>query len=125
MMRNFEQKKGWKNIMRSKPALIFLGAVVLFFAWSVLGFWNKMKDTGNNEKIAADKVASLEAQKQKYLSDINSLNTDAGKEKFIRENYGLAKDGEDMIVVVDDKNSTEPQKSLSAGFFSFFTNLFK
>ena len=73
-----------------------------------------------------DKIAALQQQKDKLSSDINSLNTDEGKEKVFRENFGLAKDGEDMTVVVEDNNPSQtPPQSPAAGFFSFLKNLFK
>ena len=105
--------------------MVIFGVFILFFAWSVLGFWNKMAETGKNKKIAEDKVAALEKQKEKLTSDISSLKTDQGKEKIFRENYGLAKEGEDMIVVVDDKNAPAAPEPNSGGFWGFLKNLFK
>jgi uncharacterized protein YpmB len=125
-MRNLDQKRMWGKILQSKPVLIFLGILILVFAWSVLGFWNKMQETGRNRKNVEDKIAELKEQKDKLSSDIDSLNTLEGKEKFFRENIGLVKEGEDMIVVVEDQNPPENTKNkASSGFFSFFTNLFK
>src|SRR6185369_1185261 len=100
-----------------------LGVFILIFAWNILGFWNKMRETSRNEKIAAQKVADLQQQKEKLSSDIDSLKTEEGKEKVFRENYGLAKEGEGVIIVVDDKNAAAAGKAKSSGgFFSFFTN---
>ena len=124
-MRNFQQKKRGRHILESKPFLIILGIIVLFFAWNVLGFWNKMAETSKNRKIAEGKVVELEQQKEKLSSDINTLKTDQGKEKFFRENLGLAKEGEDTIVVVDDKNKPASPTHTSSGFFGFLKNLFK
>jgi hypothetical protein len=84
-----------------------------------------MQETDKNKKIIEDKVASLEQQKTKLSSDIDSLKTDQGKEKIFRENLGLAKEGEGEIVIVEDKNlSTAPVKP-SSGFWSFLKNIFK
>lgn len=125
-MRNFQQKRIWKNIIQSKPVLAILGIVILFFAWNILGLWNKMQETSKNKKIIEDKVAELQQRKNSLTSDINSLKTDQGKEKFFRENLGLAKEGEGEIVVVEDKNLPPgPEKPVSSGFFSFFKNWFK
>ena len=125
-MRNFQHKRGWGNILQSKPVLVLLGVFILFFAWSVFGFWNKMEETSKNKKIAEEKVAELGQQKDKLTADINSLNTDEGKEKVFRENYGLVKTGEDETVVVEDKNpSAVPQANPSSNFLSFLKNLFK
>lgn len=105
--------------MQSKPVLILLGIVILIFAWSVLGFWNKMEQTSKNKKIVEAKVAELKQQKIKLSADINSLNTVEGKEKFFRENFGLAKEGEGMIVVVEDRNPSQDPETTSPNFFSF------
>ncbi|MFA5778355.1 MAG: septum formation initiator family protein [Candidatus Paceibacterota bacterium] len=124
-MRNFQQKSSWRKIAESKPVLIVLGVLILFFAWSVFGFWNKMKETSKNKEMTEDKISALKQQKEKLVLDIESLNTDEGKEKFFRENFGLVKEGEDVIVVVEDKNQSLSPASNSGGFFSFFMNWFK
>ena len=124
-MRNLQQKNGWRKILHSKPVLTVFAILILFFAYNILGFWNKMQETEKNKKIVEDKIITLEQQKEKLSSGINSLNTDEGKEKLFRENLGLAKDGEDTIVIVDDKNPLPALKPASSGFFSFLKNLFK
>ena len=111
--------------MRSKPILIFLSILLLFFVWGVVGFWNKMKETSLNKAIIENKVAELEQKKEKLTTDINNLKTDQGKEASIREKFGLAKEGEGLIVVVDDKNKQETKDTSSGGFFSFIKNMFK
>lgn len=85
-----------------------------------------MQETAKNKQIIEDKVAALEQQKAKLGTDIQSLQTDQGKEKVFRENFGLAKDGEDMIVIVDDKSQPAAgPNSNSSGFFGFLKGWFK
>ena len=124
-MRNFKQQRVWRDIFQSKPFLIFLGIIILLFSWSVFSFWNKMQDTEKNKKIVEDKITALEQQKDKLTSDINSLNTDQGKERVFRENFGLAKTGESEIVILDDNNSPSTSTPPSSGFWGFLKNLFK
>ncbi len=124
-MRNFQEKRGWRNIVQSKPFLILFGIVILFFSWNVFVFWNKMQETVKNKKIVEDKIALLEKQKEEISFEINSLNTVEGKEKFFRENLGLVKEGEDVTIVVEDKNPPAISKPASSGFWSFLKNLFK
>ena len=119
-MRNFQEKKSWRRIVQSKPVLIFFSIVILFFSWNVFGLWNKMQETVKNKKMIEDKVALLKQQKEDISFEINSLNTVDGKEKFFRENLGLVKDGEDMTVIVEDKNPPEVPTEDSSSFFSFF-----
>ena len=117
-MRNFQKKRGWKNIAQSKPVLVFLAVLVLFFAWQVLGFMRKMQVTVENRKIAEDKVAQLEKEKEKLSADIAKLKTDQGVEESIRDKFGLVKEGEEVIVVIEDKDQPKAPKQESSGFFS-------
>lgn len=124
-MRNFERKATWRKIVESKPVLIFLGVLILIFTWSVLRFWNKMEETGRNKKMTEDKVTALREKKENLLMDIESLNTEEGKEEFFRENYGLAKEGEQMIVVVEEKKAAEQIEENPGKIFGFFKRWFK
>ena len=124
-MRSFQQKRGFRNILHSKPVLIFFGILLLVFAWGVIGFMSKMSLTRENRKITESKVAQLEQQKEKLSSDIAKLKTEKGMEESIREKFGLVKEGEGVIVIVEDKNEPKVEDKPKGGFFSFFRNLFK
>jgi len=105
---------------------MFFGIVIIFFFFNMFGLVSKMKDTIKNKKIVEDKITELEKSKEKLNSDIDSLKTDEGVEKNIREKFGLAKEGENMIMIIDDKNQTiveeEPNDSV---FWGWLKNLFK
>ena len=123
-MRNFQHKRGWKNILESWPVLGLLGVLLFFFAWGVVSFFNKMEITSENAKIAQDKMTELQQQKEKLSTDISNLKTQSGVEASIREKFGLAKDGEGEIVVVDDQTPATTSQSTSGGFWNFIKNLF-
>jgi cell division protein FtsB len=125
MVRNFQQKKGWRHIIQSKPVLILFGILILFFAYNVLGLWGKMQETEKNKKIAEDKITQLEQQKVNLTSEIDSLNTNEGKEKLFRENFGLVKNGEDLTIIVQDPNPPPATTPPPTGFFSWLKGLFK
>ena len=124
-MKNFQRKRGFRNILYSKPVLVLLGILVLVFAWGMIGFWGKMRATAENREMSENKVLQLQKEKEKLSSDIAKLNTESGVEESIREKFGLAKEGEGVIVVVDDKSTVEVPQKDSGGFWSFLKNLFK
>ena len=125
-MRNFQRQKVWKSFVESRPVLVLLGIIILLFAWNIWGLWGRMQETERNKKSAEDKISSLELQKQDLSTEINNLQTEQGKEKVFRENFGLAKTGENEIVILDDKNpAPAPAPSQSSGFMSFLKGLFK
>lgn len=125
-MRNFQKSGRLKHLMQSKLFLIFLGIVILAFFYSMFGFVIKMGETSKNRKIVEDKIIELEKSKEKLNSDINELKTDKGIEENIREKFGLAKEGENMILVIDDKNAPAiTEEEDSEGFFSWLKGLFQ
>ncbi len=127
-MRNFQQKRNnrkWANLLQSKPVLALLSIGVFLFAWGVVSFLSKMDETSQNREIAERKTTELLEQKQDLTAKIAKLNTESGVEESIRDKFGLVKDGEQVIVVVDDKNPPKAEDSSSHGFFGFFKNLFK
>ncbi len=124
-MRNFQQKKGWRDIIESWPVIIFLGVLLLFFAWGVVGFMGKMSATSENREIAENKLLELETKKERLTTEIAKLETEGGVEENIREKFGLGKEGEGLIVVVDDKNKVEVVEEEKSWLPAWLTNLFK
>lgn len=126
MSRNLKENRRWVNLLQSKPVLVFLGILLLVSAWSIVGFLGKMEETKKNKKMAEEKVAELEQSKLKLEADINKLETDRGVEEVLREDFGMAKEGEGLIVVVDeDPSKQKTEDKMPGGFMSFFKNLFK
>jgi hypothetical protein len=112
--------------MQSKPVLALLAATVLVFAWSVIGLLGKMQETIKNNKTTAEKIEELQEAKANLSLDIDKLETDKGKEESIREKFGWAKEGEEIIVVVEDNSSPlEEKEQEPGGFWNFLKNLFK
>ena len=124
-MRNFQHQRGWKNILESWPVLGFLAILLLFFAWGIIGFFNKMEITRENTKISQDKLTELQQQKETLSKDIFNLKSTSGVEASIREKFGLAKDGEGEIVIIDDKTPAPTPTNKSSGLWGFLTNWFK
>ena len=124
-MRSFQRKRGLRDIIHSRPILAVLGLVALFFAWGVIGFMSKAQITRENRQIAENKIAELEEKRERLSLEIAKLKTESGIEENIREKFGLAKEGEGLIVVVENQSEKEAEESQSGGFLSFLKNLFK
>ena len=125
-MGNFQEKNKVKSILYYRPFLFVFAFILIFFIWGVVRFLVKMNETEKNRKIAQMKVEELQKSREKLVTDIDNLKTDKGLEENIREKFGLAKEGEGLIVVVDDKKNLDEQKDTEGNWLSsFFGNLFK
>lgn len=111
--------------MRSRPVLALLSILVAFFAWGVISLLSKMTTTINNRRIVENKVAKLQKEKEKLSVDIARLQTADGVESSIREKFGLAKEGENLIIVTEEQDPVANTADQSSGFLSSFWNWFK
>jgi len=124
-MKKFQNKKHYKKIMQSKHVLIVLGVCLIFFIFNIIQLTNKAIETRKNRNIAQNKINQFQQQKNDLEYKIQKLNTEKGMEENIRERFGLAKEGEGVVIIVEDKNKIENKEiENDKGFFSFLKNLF-
>jgi hypothetical protein len=125
-MKKFQSKKRYKKIIQSKPVLIILGISLIFFIWNIIKLTEKAIETKKNRDIARNKIIELQKQKSELELKIQKFNTEKGLEENIREKFGFAREGEGMILVIDDQNkSNNTETENKNSFFNFLKNLFK
>jgi cell division protein FtsB len=118
-MGNFQGQKNKRKFWHTWPILLILFLFLVFFIYGVVTLFGKMMETSKNKKIAEEKLENLERRKEKLLVDIEELSNDKGKERIFRENYGFAREGEGVVVIVDEKlNDTEEIEPKNKGFFN-------
>lgn len=120
------QVKNKKRKLIHKVSFLFFGFILLIiFIVGVFSLFFKMQDTIENKQLAEQKLKSLEERKDKLLLDIDGLTTEKGKEKIFRENYGFAREGEGIVVIVEDKNKTIVNEPTKRSFKTRFLDLFR
>jgi cell division protein FtsB len=123
-MRDFQERGKIRRLLESRPILILLAGILLFSLWNVFGFWRKMSETEKNRQIAEEKATELEANKAHLESEIQKLESKRGVEEVLREDYGLSREGEGVIVIVEDQNKADKEED-EKGFWAWWKNLFK
>lgn len=107
-MREFQDRRRVKKLLHSRYALAVLVIAILILSRAVWGIYVKYEKS----KILAEKSQAdllvLEARENTLTRSINALGTEEGREKELRDRFGVVKEGEKMIILVDD---SEPVKS--------------
>ncbi len=85
--------------------LIILIALLIRPTWKI---FEKSRESKENLKKAQTELAQLESRKQQLASDVAYLKTEHGRDQEIRNKFGVARDGETMIVIVRDNNEYKP-----------------
>lgn len=92
-------------MMYSRGMLIGLGIIVLFLGnatWSVYKKWGEAKE---NRKLDESALTALAAREKHLSAENKRLGSDRGVEEELRKRFGVAKDGEEVFIVVNPKSS--------------------
>ncbi len=126
-MRKFIPKQRWQNVVFSKFTAILMIIVLFFTGNATWNMYKKYTESKMNKINTLSKLSELEKRKSVLLDDINRLDTDRGIEEELRKNFSIVKDGEELIVIIDNpelKKDTKVSES-TYGFWSKILNLFK
>ncbi len=103
-MRQFEKKQKTakiKDIIFSVPFIVILGVACALSINATWDVYKKVCDTEKNVVAVTEKYDELKIRESELTEKIESLETPLGVETEIREKFGLVKEGEEMIVIVD------------------------
>jgi cell division protein FtsB len=87
-----------------------LTLLVLWLLWLVWGIARKEEVARHAVRDTRAELATLKERQRVLEGNLNELDTQRGKEATLRETYGVAKPGEEVIIVVAPKNATTTPK---------------
>lgn len=123
-MHDFQKKKRIRKIMYSPITLTILAILFAILTSGVWGVYNKMKLSIKNLEKEETEKAKLESRKANLATSIEYLKTEQGIENEIRTKFRAVKDGEKIVVIVEDKDSTTTQIDTSTSSKSLLYRIF-
>ena len=104
-MLEFQERKKIRRILYSKWVFAALIVALFFMTRAALGVYEKYNDSGENLRVASDDLNSLENRQNTLQSEIGKLSTTRGMEEEIRDTFQVAKDGEQVAIIVQPTSS--------------------
>lgn len=125
-MKEFQKQPKKRSILHSPLALLVFAFFLIVFLFNTAGLIRKNHETAQNKARAVAENEKLLKQKEEISKDIDNLSDPKYTEEIIREKFGAVKEGEGVVIVVDDTTNAETAVAASAqgGFWNFFKNLF-
>lgn len=106
--KNQHQKQGIREYLIATGLFI----VVCFLAWAVWGIAQKQEIARNAMNERKAELAQLEARRDAFAANLDELSTIRGQEATLRQNHGVAKAGEEVIIVVpNEEEDVQPHLS--------------
>ncbi|MCR4283724.1 MAG: septum formation initiator family protein [Parcubacteria group bacterium] len=122
-MREFQQRRILRRLMYSNVSIFFLLVIFIFFIFSIADVYNKSREAIKKNEEVSSELNDIKSKKDYFEAEIDRLNTNAGIEDELRDKFQIAKPGERVIIIVDDKKDDSedatPRKSLN-----WFWNIF-
>lgn len=123
-MAEFRNRKKVSNFLHSTPVIIVLFGIAILFAINIVDIAKKGIETERNKDIAYAKVEDLKEKQLRLEADIARLDTPEGAEDAVRDKFRVVKEGEGLIVILDDKNAAQSVPEERQGIWAFLRNLF-
>jgi len=102
----------------------FLACIVFVLIWAVFGIARKEEIARTAVDARKAELTVLEERKAVFEGNMNELSTGRGQEATLRQNHGVAKAGEEVIIVVPPKEDGLdphiPWYTRALGWFGFW-----
>jgi len=123
-MRDFQQKRKLSKFIYSPKLILILVIIAVIVVRGAWGVYKKERESRANFKLAQSQYIEKEKMESELTAKIERLNTDSGIEEEIRQNFGVVKPGEEVVLIVEEKNKTTTEDGTKQSFWSKFKSGF-
>jgi cell division protein FtsB len=92
---------------------------------AVLSAYEKYQKSKTIRDQSEKEFVNLEQRRVTLENKVEILETDQGKEREIREKFGFVKEGEKVIVLIEEPKSTTSNSFEKKSLWGRFSDLFK
>lgn len=118
-MKRLRERQKVKRRIYSRSVQVLLLVVFLFLANSTWQIYKKNQEARNELLKAKEELALLEANSAEIVQKIKDLQSERGRDREIREKFGVAREGEDALVILRPKSiATTTAKEPTRSFWS-------
>ncbi|OGG41609.1 hypothetical protein A2837_00440 [Candidatus Kaiserbacteria bacterium RIFCSPHIGHO2_01_FULL_46_22] len=103
------KKSWWQQIVRSPIAIIFLLGLSIMFAFAVHDRYVVERDMADRRAKSEAELERETDRRSELEKKVEKLNSEQGIESEIRKNFDVAREGETVVVLVEeDRSMIEP-----------------
>lgn len=127
MERRIRKERFLSKIVRSPLSYLALFILLVIFSYSAINTYNKSKIAKEKTRQVEEELRKLKEQELGLSESINDMNTPFGVEKSLREKFGIIKQGEESIIIIDPPENiseTNIQEEEKTGIFGFLKSMF-
>lgn len=124
-MFDFHEKRRFRRLLYSKVTLIILALIVVWLLFTAWDMYKKERDTGLKSAEQGNILNELKERETALQEEIDRLSTEKGIEAEIRSKFEVGKEGENVIIIVDnpeekDQKNTGLKRNFWQKIFDWF-----
>lgn len=123
MMLDFQQKRKVRSWMYNRLTIALLFVTFVFVAHSTWVVYRKKVESEEMMSVSLKNVETLRSRSADLQKKIDRLATAQGVEEEVRSKFSVAKEDENMVIIIQDEVSTST-KVQKRTFWSRFVALF-
>jgi cell division protein FtsB len=106
-MRQFHKKKQIRKYLYSKFSIFLMFILIFFLSRGTIGIYQKHQESLSRKNLSAARLARLEQREAEIKDEIYRLESRLGIEEELRSRYSFAKEGEKLIIILNNNESEE------------------
>ena len=112
MDRRIRKERPLNKIVRQPFTYVVLLFLVFVFSYSAIATYKKSKIAKLKTRQVEAELKDLTNQEANLKNSLNDMNTSFGIEKSLREKFGIIKEGEKAVIIVEEpiEEPLKPEK---------------
>jgi hypothetical protein len=127
-MREIQEEQSVKKMLYSTVSIVILSMLILILLRATVSLFEKRNEIVAERNVKEEELRTENEKLRKAQEKKDFLETERGKEEYIRTTFPVAKEGEKVIIVYDDKKSgvspVKKERTTSEKFKDFTRDLF-
>ena len=123
-MKKYQNKFFWRSFFYSNFTIVVIFILIAFVMNGLINIYSKYRTTKENLNFVRKEEMEEKNKLNIEQNKLNNINTEEGKDKYIRSTYSVKKEGEGLVVVYDSASSTY-EIPKAEGFFDSLRNMIK
>ncbi len=108
-MFDFQQKRKMKSIVASRVTQALFLILAIFVLISAYNRYLIARDMDERRSAVESEIEALETRRQSLEKEVNYLTNERGIEAELRRQFDITREGEQLIIILDDENKSEPE----------------
>lgn len=106
-MFDFHEKRRIRELLYSKPAIGFLFLLTILLSVSAYNRYEIAEETKERLEAKQAELDALEERADTLETKVRYLEDERGVEEELRSRFDVAKEGEDVIILVDERHGSD------------------